>query len=99
MSFTWWKIYSVSFYILTLLFVISFFMGFFSYFEIGLTRELFFSVGLAFAILSTLLIYSLSLNIVSFILITILSFNPIIWIINYLYIKKRLEFLKIQNEN
>lgn len=98
MSFTWWRVYSGVFYIITLIFMVALFMGFFNFEELGFTKELIMALGLTFAILSTILIYSLCLNRAVFILITILSFNPIIWIINFFYIKKRWSFLMIQND-
>lgn len=98
LGFKWWKIYSIVFYLSNLLFGIFFFFGLFDYQHLGFTRELFVTIGLLFAILSTLLIYSLSLNIIAFSLITILSFNFIIWIINYIYIKNRLKLISNYKE-
>lgn len=98
LGFKWWKIYTILFYLINLFFWISFSFGLFDYQHQGFTRELFITVGLLFAILTTLLIYSLSLNIIAFSLITILSFNFIIWIINYIYIKNRLKLISNYKE-
>lgn len=98
LGFKWWKIYSIFFYITNLLFWIGVSSGFFDYTNQGFTRELFLAIGLTFGLLSTLLIYSLSFSRTAFILITVFSLNPIIWLINYFYIKNRWQQIKELNK-
>ena len=64
-------------------------MGFFNINEAGLCREFFLAVGLTVAVLLTFLVYLLSMNRMVFLIATIISFNPLIWIINAIYLKNR----------
>jgi len=101
LGYTWWKIYSFLFVGTNLLFFISFWMGFFHVDEVGLSREFFMAVGITTGLLLTLLIYSLSINKTVFLITTIISLNPLIWIINGIYLKNRwqdVEKFHITNE-
>ncbi|WP_321311502.1 hypothetical protein [Halarcobacter sp.] len=89
LSYRWWKIYSYIFTVLNIIWYPFFWMGFFATKEYGYSLGFFIAVGLTIGILLTLLVNSLSLGKKSFLTITILSFNPIIWIINGIYLKNR----------
>jgi hypothetical protein len=89
LSYKWWKIYSYIFTALNVIMYPLFWMGFFATKEYGYSLSFFIAVGLTIGILLTLLKYSLELGKKSFLVITILSFNPIVWIINGIYLKNR----------
>ena len=89
LGYTWWKIYSYIFTVLNILTFSFFWMGFYGTEEFGYAFEFFISIGITIAIFLSLLIYSLSLGRKSFLIMTIFSFNPIIWIINGIYLKNR----------
>jgi len=93
-GYTWWKIYSFIFVGTNLLFFIPFWMGFFNVSEVGLCREFFIAAGITTGILLTFLIYLLSMNRTAFLITTIISFNPLIWIINGIYLKNRWQDVK-----
>jgi hypothetical protein len=88
-GYTWWKIYSFIFVGTNLLFWIGFWIGFFNVSEIGLSREFFVATGATIGILLTCLVYLLSMNRTVFLITTIMSINPLIWIINGIYLKNR----------
>ena len=93
-GYTWWKIYSFIFVGTNLLFFIPLWMGFFNVDKVGLCREFFIATGLTSGILLTFLIYLLSMNRIVFLITTIISFNPLIWIINGIYLKNRWQDVK-----
>ena len=88
-GYVWWKIFSFIFVIKNLVFFVSFWMGFFNTPKYGLSQEFFISVGLTIGFLLTLLIYLLLMSKKVFIIATVLSFNPLIWVVNFIYLKNR----------
>jgi len=94
LGYTWWKVYGFIFAGTNLLFFIGFWMGFFNVNEVGLSRDFFIAVGITTGVLLTLLVYLLSMSRITFLITTIISLNPIIWIINAIYLKNRWQDVK-----
>ncbi len=94
LGYTWWKVYGFIFTGIHLFFFIGFWMGFFNVKEVGLSRDFFIAVGITTGVLLTLLVYLLSMSRITFLITTIISLNPIIWIINAIYLKNRWQDVK-----
>jgi len=95
-SFRWWKIYS---YVFIIIAFISLIKNSFIYLLVSMEPQKYdlililtlFSISI---FLVTFLRFLLKLNIYAFILATLLSINPIIWLLNCIYILKRWNIYK-----
>jgi len=88
-GYRWWLMYSVMFILIYGLFMIGFWMGWFNIEENGIKGEFIAAVAVTLGVFLTWLLSLLSYSKTAFLLATFFSLNPILWVINGIYLKNR----------
>ena len=88
-TYRWWLVYSVMFILIYGLFMISFWTGWFDVEENGIKGEFIAAVAITVGVFFTWLLSLFTYSRVAFLLATIFSLNPVIWVINGIYLKNR----------
>lgn len=89
LGYRWWLFYSTAFIIIIWLFLFGVWSGFFNISEAGVSGDFIAAIGITTAILLTWFLSLISYNRSAFLLATIFSLNPLLWIGNGIYLRNR----------